>query len=52
MVYLQINCSKQQLKLSERPASVLEKDFAMDVLLHKKLRKVKVKTLKGKIKFL
>ena len=29
---LQNNCSKQQLKLPGRPASVLQKDFTMDVL--------------------
>ena len=38
---LQNNCSKQQLKLPGRPASVLEKDFTMDILLHKKLPKAK-----------
>ena len=38
---LQNNCFKQQLKLEGRPASVLEKDFTTDVLLHKKLSKAK-----------
>ena len=39
--FLQNNCSKQQLKLPGRPAGALEKDFTMDVLLHKKFPKVK-----------
>ena len=38
---LQNNCSKQQLKLLGRPANVLEKDFTMNVSLHKKLPKAK-----------
>ena len=46
------NNSKQQLTPSRKDVSVLEKDFYMDILLHKKLGKVKIKTSKGKIKFL
>ena len=39
--FLQNNCSRQWLKLPGKPASVLEKDFTMDVLLYKKLPKAK-----------
>ena len=49
---LQSNCSKQQLKVLGRTASVSEKDFTMNVLFHKKLQRAKIKTSKGKIKFL
>ena len=45
---LQNHCSKQQLKLPRRPVSVLEKDFTVDVLLSKRLRKSKIKTSKRK----
>ena len=45
---LQNNCPKQQLKLPGLPVSVLEKEFTVDVLLHKKLRKAKIKISKGK----
>ena len=38
---LQNTCSKQQLKLRGRPTGVLEKDFTVDVLLHKKLTTAK-----------
>ena len=38
---LQNNCSKQQLKFPGRPASVLQKDFTMDVLPLNKLPKAK-----------
>ena len=48
MTSLQNNCSKQQQTLSGNFASVLEKDFTIDVLLHKKLQKTLIKTLKGK----
>ena len=48
---LQNNCSKQQIKPS-RKACILWKDFLMDVLLHNKPRKTKIKTSTGKIKFL
>ena len=34
-----------------KDVSVFEKDFTIDVLLHKKLRKAKIKTSKGKKKF-
>ena len=44
--------NKQQLKPPKRTTSVLEKDFLMDVLLHKKLQKSKINTSKGKINFL
>ena len=47
---LQNNCSKQQLKLADRPASVLEKDVLVDFLLYNKPRKAKSKTSKGKMK--
>ena len=47
---IQNNCSKQQLKLPGDPAGVLEKNFLMDILLYKELRKAKLKTLKGKAK--
>ena len=39
--FLQNNYSRQWLKLPGKPASVLEKDFTMDVLLYKKLPKAK-----------
>ena len=45
---LQNNCSKQQQTLPGKLASVFEKDFTIDVLLHKKLRKAKIKAWKGK----
>ena len=45
---LQNNCSKQQQILSVNLAIVFEKDFTIDVLLHKKLQKRKIKALKGK----
>ena len=38
---LQNNCSKQQQTLPGNLASIFEKDFIIDVLLHKKLRKAK-----------
>ena len=38
---LQNNCSKQQLKVPGRPASVLQKDFTIDVLPLNKLPKTK-----------
>ena len=50
--FLQSNCSKQQLKFARRLADVLEKDFTMDVLICKKLRRAKLKTSKRKIDFL
>ena len=40
--------SKQQQTLPGKLASVFEKDFTIDVLLHKKLRKTKIKTSKSK----
>ena len=43
---LQNNCSKQQQTLPGKLASVFEKDFTIDVLLYKKLRKVKLKASK------
>ena len=50
--FLQSNCSKQQLKFARRLADVLKKDFTMDVLICKKLRRAKLKTSKRKIDFL
>ena len=46
---LQNNCSKQQQTLTGKLASVFDKNFTKDVLLHKKLRKAKIKPSKGKI---
>ena len=49
---LQNHCSKQQQQtLPGKPASVFEKDYAIDVLLHKKLWKAKIKASKVKKKF-
>ena len=45
---LQNNCSKQQQTLPGKLASVFEKDFTIDVLLHKKLREAKINASKGK----
>ena len=45
---LQNNCSKQQQTLSGKLASLFEKDFTIDVLLHKKLQKAKIKAWKSK----
>ena len=45
---LQNNCSKQQQTLPGKLAIVFEKDFTIDVLLYKKLRKAKIKASKGK----
>ena len=47
---LQNNCSKEQQTRSGKLASVFEKDFTIDVLLHKKLQKAKLKASKGKKK--
>ena len=47
---LQNNCSKQQQTLPGKLGSVFEKDFTIDVLLYKKLRKAKIKASKGKKK--
>ena len=44
----QNNCSKQQQTLSGKLASVFEKDFTIDALPSRKLRKGKIKALKGK----
>ena len=49
---LQKNCSKQKLKPSSKACKCYEKDFLVDVLLHNKPRKTKIKTSKSKIKFL
>ena len=43
---LQNNCSKQQQTLSGKLESVFEKDFTIDVLINKKLRKAKIKASK------
>ena len=43
--------SKQRPKLLGKSANVLENDFTMDVLLHKKLRKAKIKTSQGNKSF-
>ena len=48
---LQNNCSKQQQMLSVNLAIVFEKDFTVDVWLHKQLQKRKIKALKGKKNF-
>ena len=44
----QNNCSKQQQTLPGKLASVFEKDFTTDALPSRKLRKGKIKALKGK----
>ena len=44
----QNNCSKQQQTLSGKLASVFEKDFTIDALPSRKLRKGKIKALKGR----
>ena len=50
----QNNCCKQLLKrrLPRRPANVFQKGFLLDLLLHNKPQIAKIKTSKGKIKFL
>ena len=48
MKSLQNNRSKQKQTLSGKLASVFEKDFIIDVLVNKKLRKAKIKAWKGK----
>ena len=45
---LQNNCSEQQQTLSGKLASVFEKNFNIDVLLNKKLRKANSKASKSK----
>ena len=45
---LQNNCSKQQQILSVNLAIVFEKDFTVDVWLHKQHQKRKIKALKDK----
>ena len=45
---LQNNCSKQRQTLPGKLAYIFEKDFTIDVLLHKELWKAKIKALKGK----
>ena len=52
MGFVQNNCSKERLKLLGRSASVLVKEFNMDVLINNKLGEAKIKTMQGKISFL